>query len=494
MKPLIVALDVGTSSCKAVAFEESGAPVAEGRGIYPIETLPGGRVEQDPRAILRGVREAVRALEEAGCELGTARAISLSAQIAAHCLVDAQGDPLTNVISWMDKRAEPQVETYNARFSPYDTERLTGMDMLITPAHTIARLRWMRENIPDLLERAARVAQVKDLLIHQLTGKWVTDPTSLKGIVDQKTGAPIPEIMDFTGCDARLLPKVRMPYEIAGALKPGVLGFEAFTPGIPVVTGWNDMNAAYLGMAGVTDECVGLDLTGTSEHMGIMLPKGIGNFRCDGINRVPFLEGREVFYGVTSTGGQALDWFVRGVLPPGDPDEAYRGLMDAAGRIVPEEMRGLLFLPYLMGERNPWNNPDARGVFFGLEAFHSRWHMGLAVLEGVCYTLRAISERLPWSPARMVVSGGASRNALWNQIKADVLNVRCEKLGTTEAGASGAAILAMKALEPNRQLGEIARGMTRTIQAFLPRSERAAYHEAKYQKFLRLYRTLTPLF
>lgn len=490
MQQYILTFDVGTSSCKAALFSMEGGLIATGRGSYGINRLPGGRVEQDPAELLAGIRTALAQLRGQGYDLGEIQAVSFSSQIAAHCFVDEHDRPITPILSWMDQRSAAQVDAYNAAFTQTDTARLTGMDMLITPAHTITKLRWFSDCAPEVLARAKHIVQVKELIIHALTGEWVTDPTSLKGVVNQQNGDPIPEIMEFTRCSDRLLPRVGMPYQEAGRVLPGVEGFEDIRPGTPVVIGWNDMNAACLGMCGLPEDQIGFDLTGTSEHLGVMMNDIPDGFICRGVNRVPFLQGREICYGVTSSGGQAFDWYVQKVFAQGDVQNAYADLLERLGRVKRSEVEKLIFLPYLEGERNPWNAPGGRGVFFGLNGNHDKYHMAYAVMEGVCFALRTIYERMPARPEGLVVAGGAARNDIWNRMKADCLGSECRRLHTTEAGCNGAAILAMNHLRSDTALGEIARGMTGTIRSWMPDPGVTDYYNEKFSRFMRLHEHL----
>lgn len=495
MVPSILAIDIGTSSCKAAVFSVKGDMLALGKGGYSLFFPKEGWVEQKPNEIYQGVCEAVRHLEGQGIDLSQVRVISFSAQIAAQCLVDSKGESITNLISWMDTRAWEEAREFTQKFSREETERLTGVDMVVTPSYGIAKLKWLHNHEKDLLKKAARFVQMKDYIIYHLTGNWVSDATSLKGLIHTKSQKAVPEIMSFIGESEELLPEVRKPYEIAGYLKERVRGFEHFPAGIPVITGWNDMNAAFLGMGALTGSCIGMDLTGTSEHLGcVTLHKEMERKAYDGLNRVPFLDDREVFYGVTSSGGQAVEWFVKDLL--GEPDvKAYfeRTFRETGHQPLIKEQE-LLFLPYLEGERNPWNNQNARGVFFGLNRSHRQPDLALAVLEGVCFALRAIYDRLPQLPEKVIVSGGASFNEMWNQMKADVMNVPFVRLETTEAGCMGAAILAITALCPEKSMEELARGLFRPTKIYQPDLERHLIYEKKYQSFLRLYHSMEPLF
>lgn len=491
----ILAIDIGTSSCKAAVFSKEGQLRALGKGSYGLLFPKAGCVEQDPEELLLGVQRAVTHLEAQGMELQRIGAVSFSAQIAAQCLVDREGKALTNLISWMDTRAWEEARDFTEQFSREEIERLTGVDMVVTPSYGIAKLRWLHNHQREVLRKAFKFIQIKDYLIYHLTGNWVSDPTSLKGLVHGQTGEAVPEIMEFIEEPPDLLPEVKQPYEIAGYLKAGAKGFEKLPPGIPVITGWNDMNAAFLGMGALTGACVGMDLTGTSEHLGcVAFREDTAREAYKGLNRVPFLEGREVFYGVTSSGGQAVEWFVRDLLEESDAAAYFQKLSAQIRDLSEAEDPDLLFLPYLEGERNPWNNPDAKGVFFGLKRKHKQAELAVAVLEGVCFALRSIYDGFPQKPERVVVSGGASFNKIWNQMKADVMQVPFVRLETSEAGCTGAAILAMAALRPEKSVEELAAELFRPAETYQPDRGKRLYYEKKYQRFLKLYHHLEPLF
>ena len=495
MKSSILTIDIGTSSCKAVLFSETGKVIAQGRGQYELLFPEKGRVEQDPEEIFAGVGYAVQEISKNGGDLRSVNAISFSAQMSSQFLVDRRGKPLTRLISWMDGRAQEETEEFTRHFSDAQIRELTGVDMVVTPAYSISKLYWMKRHIPELVEKAGYFVQIKDYVIYQMTGEWVSDPTSLKGLIHQQTEKPVLEIFQFIGVSPKLLPEVRKPYEIAGRLREQVPGFEGIPAGIPVVTGWNDMNAAFLGMGALADGCVGLDITGTSEHLGCVChEKAIPPEEYEGVNRVPFLGDREAFYGVTSSGGQAVEWFVKDFMgQPGVPDY-FEKLLSAEKDVQIADENRPVFLPYIEGERNPWNNPDARGVFFGLNRSHRQIDVALSVLEGVCFALKAIEERLPVKPEYFVVSGGASVNDLWNQMKADVMNIPFARLENAEAGCAGAEILAMMALKPERSLEDIIKTAVRKQKIYQPDEKRHECFEKRYRKFIRLYDALEKLF
>ncbi len=246
------------------------------------------------------------------------------------------------------------------------------------------------------------------------------------------------------------------------------------------------MNAAFLGMGALTNGFVGLNLTGTSEHLGCVGPcVHVAREAYLGVNRVLFLDDREAFYGVTSSGGQAVEWFVKDLMGAKDVHDYFNKLFENQDEIPLASNDNLLFLPYIEGERNPWNNPEVRGVFFGLSRSHRQIYLAVAVLEGVCFALRAIYDQLPVKPEQMIVSGGASTDDLWNQMKANVMNAPFVKLNTTEAGCTGAAILALSILHLGMSFKEGTAKIVRPIQTYRPDADRCARYEKNISSFWR---------
>lgn len=492
MEPCILTFDIGTSSCKAVLFNERMEKLAEGRGSYPIHTLDGGRVEQIPEEILKGFWKSLEKLKK-DASLEGVQAVSFSSQMSAQCLVGQDDKPLTNILSWMDKRAVKEVEAFGRSFSRQEVIDLTGMDMVVTPAYGIAKLRWLKSNAPELVVRAKFFVQIKEIIIHALTGEWVSDATSLKGIVSQKSGRPIPEIMDFIGVSEEIIPAVKEPYDVAGRLRVDVAQLYGLPPGIPVVVGWNDMNAAFLGMAGVPEQSLGLDMTGTSEHFGVISVGKAEPDRYEGLNKVPFLNQRIVYYGVTSSGGQVAEWFSREILQYSSASECFAQL-NPYEQFPLQEVKNLIFIPYIEGERNPWNDTRIRGAWIGLERMHKQKHMAWGVLEGVCFALKAMYDRFPVMPEKFIISGGASNSDVWTQMKADVLGSPFECPEQREAGCIGAAVLAMRALHPTWSWEKLNRFLPQKKAVFLPNPELHHYYEEKYNRFLELYHALKEYF
>jgi xylulokinase len=416
MQRSILSVDIGSSSCKAVLFDEWGNEQAMGKGYYPYYYPEPSQVEQIPVEIWKGFCGAIAELRQSLKEPSHISAVSLSGQISSYFFVDQTGNPLTNVISWQDSRACVEAEEMKQSFSDDQLLHLLGAEMPVGPSWPIPKLRWFHNYQPDVVEKASYFVQPKDWILWMLTKEWSTDRSSLRGMLHQLNGTACDELFQWAGARNDLLPEVREPFEVAGTLISEVALLLNLPTGIPVITGWNDLNACVLGTTGITKGVGGFDITGTSEHIGVITERSlpVEELKSNGITYIPFLNKHHLSYGVTSSGGHALQWYVQQIDQWNKTPVDYNQVMQSAGEIE-AGAGGLLFLPYLNGERSPWWNPVAKGVLFGLQSKHDRRHIARSVLEGVCYTLRAIYEPMDEVPGMIRISGGTSRFDLWNQ-------------------------------------------------------------------------------
>ena len=485
---VVLTLDIGTTSSKLVLIDKFGHELFSDKASYPLYFPSQGHVEQNPREVWRNICEMLMRLSSEAGQTYCIEAIAISSQISAHFLVDNDGEPLTNVISWMDSRASQEAKELIETFSREELHDELGMDMLIGPAFIAPKLKWLARNEPDLLSRARHLVQLKEYAIWQLTGEWRSDLTSLKGIVNQRTQRPSTRLLRWAGVPDHIIPPYDQPWAIAGKLSSSPAANLNLPADIPVILGWNDLNAAILGTIGIPSSRRGFDITGTSEHIGFVSADPL-NTSPEGINCLPFINDVMLSYGVTSSGGQAMQWYMNNIAV----SKNYEDIERHVGR-VPAGAEKLIFLPYINGERNPWWNPNAQGVFFGLRAHHTKDHMTRAVLEGVGFALKASAVRLETMPEQFVVSGGASALDVWNQIKADILGIPFCKLSTTEAGCLGVAILAAYALGWYDSLASASENMIRTSKVFAPDAGKHALYNRKFETYLSLYSALRDVF
>jgi xylulokinase len=418
-------IDVGTSGVKGLAIDPQGAVLALAEADYPLSTPRPGWAEQDPDDWWRATE---RVLAELGGQAGAPGGIGLSGQMHGLVALDRAGSVLRPAILWNDQRTERECREIEDTIGLERLIALTGNRAL--PGFTAPKLLWMRRNEPDLFDRIARIALPKDYVRLRLCGEHVTDVSDASGtlLLDVADRRWSDEVVGALGVDPAWLP--------AALESPVLSGLTA--QGVPVAAGGGDQAAGALG--------VGVDRPGpVSVVLGTsgVVFAALERFQADAQGRVHAfchaVPGAWHAMGVMLSAAGSLRWIRDAVAPGG----GYDGLLAEAAR-WPAGTEGLIFLPYLAGERTPHADPDARGAFVGLELRHDRGALVRAVLEGVAFGLRDsldLIAALGGTPAVGRVSGGGARSDLWLQIVASALELPLERVAVAEGAAFGAALL-----------------------------------------------------
>jgi xylulokinase len=425
VKSISVGIDVGTSGVKGVAIDEGGAVLARAEAGYPLATPFPGWVEQDPEEWWRAT-EAV--LAELHVAAGGPVGIGLSGQMHGLVALDSADRVIRPAILWNDQRTAAQSEQIERTIGLQRLVELTGNRAI--PGYTAPKMLWMRENEPDLWARVVRVLLPKDYVRLRLCGVHATDVSDASGtlLLDVGARAWSSEVLEALELDADLLPEVLE--------SPAVSGTRA--DGVPVAAGAGDQAAGALGV-GVSHPGPLSIVLGTS---GVVFAAS-EQFRSEPEGRLQaFCHARPSAWhvmGVMLSAAGSLGW-ARDTLAPDTP---FDELLTGADR-WPPGVEGLIFLPYLAGERTPHVDPDARAAFAGMSLRHDRPALVRAVLEGVAFGLRdcldLISE-LGIETTLGRVSGGGARSRLWLQIVASALELPLEEVAVQEGAAFGAALL-----------------------------------------------------
>jgi D-xylulose kinase len=491
-----VGLDLGTSTCKALAIDGEGRVLARATADYPLSTPRPGWAEQAPadwwEGADRAMRELIAALPE-HCEVG---AIGLSGQMHGLVALDAADQVLRPAMLWCDNRTASQCERI--------TERVGGPDALLEltnnrmlPGFTGGKLLWMAEHEPALHARLRRFLLPKDYLRLLMTGEHATDVSDASGtgLFDVRARCWSAPMLDVVGLAGEQVPHALESHERAGRLRDDVArrwGLPAGLPaGLPVIAGGGDsvlqttsMGVIDRGTVGITIGTAGLvgaGATACPDNAGALLQVSCGNG-----------PGRWHVMGVTLNGGGAFGWLRDALrcLPGGGAD--FDALTAMAEAIEPGA-GGLLFLPFLLGERCPHVAPDARAAWVGLTQGHDIRHMTRALMEGILLTLRSILELVAQSgvPFRTLrASGGATVSPAWLQMLADVSGCPVAPVtGAAEGGAYGAALLAGIGCGHWRSLEE-AVTVIRETETVSPRREAAAVYDRLYPIHAALYARL----
>jgi xylulokinase len=445
MRQGLLGIDLGTGSIKALVVDAvDGRILGEGAAGYPIERPEPGAAEQSPQrwweATCAATRQAVALIGDASIA-----AIGLSGQMHGTVTLDADGEPLGNAIIWSDTRSAHDAAEITSAVGITRLLEITGSP--VAAGFQAAAVHWLCRTDPERWVQTANVLLPKDYLRFRMTGQFVTEPSDAAAtlLLDRTTRDWSPEMLDASGVERTRLPAIKP----SGAI--GEAAQELSVPeGTPVVGGAGDAPAAALG-AGVTRP--GNLLLTISTGAQVLMPQAEPAFDPEGRLHTfcaPFEPGGEAaaWYcmGATMVAGLAMRWLRDDVFAG---DTTYDE-MTALAETAPIGAGGLIFLPYLTGERTPHLNPNARGAFIGLDAGHGRAHLTRAVMEGISLALfdawTALREVVPASPQRIVLAGGGARSRFWRQMLADIFGLPIRPLVTTEQSAYGAALLAGSAL------------------------------------------------
>ena len=446
MAKALLGLDLGTSAVKALIVDDRGRVLGRGGAEHPISQPAPGAAEQNPDDWWRATKTAVqRALVEANSV--QVAAIGLTGQMHGTVLLDAGGNPVMPAITWADTRADLEVKEITSQIGANRLIQLAGSPL--ATGFQAATVKWVQSNRSDRWSSVARVLLPKDYLRFRFTGAFATDPSDASGtlLLDVNGRDWSPEILDAVGLDRAMLPNVVGSTAITGELSVEAAEKLGLPPGIPVVAGGGDAPCGAIGAGVVEPTSMLLTIsTGTQALVPTNSPKIDSSGRmhtfCSALDRTSSQAGWYQM-GATMVVGLAMRWLRDQVLGL-STDQSYDDMTSWAGE-VPPGADGLVFLPYLAGERTPHMNPLARGMFIGLTSQHGRGHLVRAVMEGVTFALCDAYEVLRQAganPKTVVLGGGGAKSKLWQQIVADVFGLPVSPLKTTEQSAQGAALLA----------------------------------------------------
>jgi xylulokinase len=437
----LLGIDVSTTSNKALLIDPAGNVAGTASIENPLSTPLPLWSEQDPLDWWQGTAASIRkVLQDTGITGEQVQAVGLTGQMHGLTLLDADGQVLRPAILWNDQRTGPQCDEIRARLGKRRLIEITGNDALT--GFTAPKILWVQENEPEVFARVRHILLPKDYVRYKLTGDFAMDVADAAGtiLIDIKTRAWSPEMLSALGIPLEWLPKTYEGPQITGVISAEAARATGLKAGTPVIAGGGDQAAGAVGSGAVQQGIVSLVLGtsgvvfATTNHPFIE-PEGRLHAFC---HSVP---GRWHLMGVMLSAAGSLRWY-RDTFSPGT---GYDELLEPA-KAVPAGCEGLLFLPYLTGERTPHPDPLARGAFAGLTVRHGMPHLTRAVLEGVAYGLRDSFELIRAAGLASIrqvrVSGGGARSTFWRQILADVFNAELVTVNTTEVAAYGAALLA----------------------------------------------------
>lgn len=438
MAEYIIAHDLGTSGDKATLFTVDGKVVKSCTFSYDVQFFGKNCAEQNPLDWWSAVCGATKNILE-GIDKSDVIALSFSAQMQGCLLVDREGNPLRPSIIWADQRAQKEAEHLEREIGFDRMYEITGQR--VSSGNTLEKIMWLKENEPEVYKKAYRSLQAKDYILYRLTGEFVTDYSDASGTnaLDLESLSWSDEILEASGINRELLPLLHYSTDIIGRVTKEAADAAGLCEGTPVVCGGGDGPCAAVGAGCIHDDELFVTF-GTSAWVG-------------GTTKKKFLDEEKIFFcfahvipgrympcGTMQAAGSTYS-YVRSLLAPGRPYSELNAMIESS----PAGAKGLLFLPYMLGERSPRWNEDTSGAYLGIKMYHTKEDYIRAAIEGVAYNLELIlSAYRKYLPAEnLILTGGGAKGDVVCQILSDVF---CAKLNTPDhvegATSIAAAVIA----------------------------------------------------
>lgn len=483
-----IGIDLGTSAMKLLLVGDGGKVLASVSESYGVEFPHPGWSQQNPEDWWQALRAGMPRLLE-GQDVAAVRGIGSGGQMHGLVALDAAGEVVRPCILWNDGRTEEQTRWLNEHVGTARLTELTGN--IAFAGFTAPKLLWMREHEPESFSRIARIMLPKDYLTLRLCGSFVTDYSDASGtlLLDVAHRRWSPEMLELCGITAEQLPRLSESAEPVGTLLPEVARELGLPEGVVVCAGAGDNAAAAVGCGAVEPGSCNISL-GTSGT--VFIPSA--GFRVDEANALhsfDYVDGSFHLMGCILSAASCNAWWLERVLGTSD-FTGELGRVDGT-RVTPDEP---YFLPYLMGERSPHNDPAARGAFVGLRMDTTREEMTRAVLEGVSFAIRdcvEVARSQGIEVRESTLCGGGAKSPLWREMLASVLNVTLRLPQTEQGPGYGAALLAAVACGAYPSVADAARSVVRVSAEVAPTPALEDAYDRRYRTWRKLYLALRPL-
>jgi xylulokinase len=486
-------LDIGTGGSRALLVDATGRVRYSFIAAHQdMEMLRPLWAEQDPDDWWRAAQSAIQGvLKQAGTDGTAVRGLGLSGQMHGLVMLDARNDVIRPALIWCDQRSQRQVDFINTSIG--QDRVLASIANPVLTGFTLPKLLWVRDNEPQHFTSARHVLLPKDYVRFRLTDEFATDVSDASGtaLFDVVNRRWSDEMVNRLALDKRILPQALESSELSGKISAAAAKLTGLAAGTPVVAGAGDQAASAIGN-GIVETGEMSCTVGTSGVVFAYLerpaydPEGRVHTFCHAIPNAWHVMG------VTQGAGLSLQWFRNRFARDAEYDD-----LTAEAALSPPGAQGLFWLPYLMGERTPHLDANARAAWVGLTAKHQRADMVRSILEGVCYSLRdglEIIAGLGARPSLVRLSGGGARSPFWHQLFADIFAERVATLETQEGSAYGAALLSMVGTGEYSNAVEVCRVAIKEVAVKEPQEKEVEFYQSRYHIFRALYPALKPAF
>lgn len=482
-----IGVDLGTSAVKLLLMEESGKIEKIVSREYPLYFPHPGWSEQNPEDWMK---EAMAGIKELTSEIDRSQVAGIGCGGQMHGLVtlDAEDHVIRPAILWNDGRTGAETEYLNTVIGKDKLSQYTAN--IAFAGFTAPKILWMKKNEPENFAKVKKIMLPKDYLAYCMTGSFCTDLSDASGmlLLDVKNRCWSKEMLEICGITEEQLPKLYESWQVVGTLKPEIASELGLSADVKFVAGAGDNAAAAVGTGTVGDGQCNISL-GTSGTVFIS-SKDFGVDENNALHSFDHADGRYHLMGCMLSAASCNKWWSEEILHTKDFAKEQEGIVKLGENQV-------FFLPYLMGERSPHNNPDARAVFFGMSMDTTREEMTQAVLEGVAFGLRdslEVARSLGIKIERTKICGGGARSPLWKKIIANVMNLKVDVPAVEEGPSMGGAMLAAVGCGAYPDVETIAEKFVHVVETVEPDPELVAKYEERYQKFKKLYPTMKELF
>ena len=499
MGEYLLGIDIGTSSCKTAVLDREGHVLAAENGNYPVYYPHPGWAEQNADDWYNGVCEALRKIWAKGAvSPADIAAVGIDGQGWSAIAIDREGKNLTNTPIWMDTRAQEICDRLNNDIGADNIFEVAGNPL--QPSYTTPKVIWYRENRPEIYEKTAKILHANGYIGYRLTGEITEDICDAYGwhCFDMQKGTWDPNMASALGIPADLLPDIVNCDTIIGRVTKQAALETGLLEGTPVAAGGLDAACGTLG-AGVIHDGDTQEQGGQAGGMSICLDEYKADPRL--ILSFHVIPGKWLLQGGTTGGGGVMRWFEKEFageerLLAEERGKSSLTQLNELAEAVPAGCDGLVFLPYMSGERSPIWDPDAKGVFYGLDFSKTKGHMLRACMEGVAFALKHnldVAEAAGAGVKVLRAVGGSANSRLWTQIKADVTGKPIVVPSSDTATTLGAAMLAGVGTGMYRDYEEAVSCTVRDTRRQDPDPSKAEVYAEAYETYLTLYRDLRGL-
>lgn len=483
-----IGIDLGTSSVKLLLVSEEGRILNSAVKSYPISYPESGWSEQNPedwfKETIAGMKELLY-----GQDKSEVKGIGIGGQMHGLVMLDKDDDVIRPAILWNDGRTQKQTDYLNEVIGKDKLSQYTAN--IAFAGFTAPKILWVRENEPNNFARIEKIMLPKDYVAYRLGGVHCTDYSDASGmlLLDVKNRRWSREMLEICGVKSEWLPELYESYEKVGTILPSVAEDLGLSPVVVLAAGAGDNAAAAVGTGTVCGGACNLSL-GTS-GTAFIVGDGFSVDEKNALHSFCHANGGYHLMGCILSAASCNEWWMKKVLNTSDFAAEQQGLESLLGK------NEVIFLPYLMGERSPHNDVNARAAFIGMRPDTSRGNMTLAVMEGVAFALRDCMEVAKSNGIRVSstrICGGGAKSRLWLRVVANVMGIPVETVQIEEGPSYGAAILAMVACGRYKSVDEATKRLIRIKDTLLPDAQTVAKYEDKYRVFKMLYPALKDAF